>query len=225
MVSTHESAVVSTHESAVGASRFSRAREDSSRFVSGFARVRTRHRAVLPLAPYRRRSFVSLDSDSRSALPLPGSRCPLWFSRRAMPLAPRGVTTPHRYPPPPITSSLCARSRPRRRRLGVCVRGASGGPRSGDAGIFERPMASGRELYMRSRTRRRQRRAWPLRACVVSGGTQLVWNLYYKNKRARHSCAQPPARTRPHRMHIDRYTCRMQMHTQLTRPEHEMDRD
>ena len=62
---------------------------------------------------------------------------------------------------------------------------------------------------MRSRTRRRQRRAWPLRACVVSGGTQLVWNLYYKNKRARHSCAQLPARTRPHRMLIDRYTCRM----------------
>ena len=177
MVSTHESAVVSTHESAVEASRFSRAREDSSRFVSGFARVRTRHRAVLPLAPYRRRSFVSLDSDSRSALPLPGSRCPHWFSRRAMPLAPRGVTPPHRYPPPPlppppITSSLCARSRPRRRRLGVRVRGASGGPRSGDAGIFERPMASGRAIH--EEQDQEERRAWPLRACVVSGGTQLV---------------------------------------------------
>ena len=60
-------------------------------------------------------------------------------------------------------------------------------------------------------------------ACVVSGGTQLDGGTcIIKYKRARHSCAQPPARTRPHRMHIDgtHAAC-----TQLTRPEHEMDRD
>ena len=205
VVSTHESAVVSTHESAVGASRFSRAREDSSRFVSGFARVRTRHRAVLPLGPYRRRSFLSTTtrgprSRFRAVVARIGSTGALCLSR------PEALQPPTVTPPPPITSSLCARSRPRRRRLGVRVRGASGGPFRRRGGIFERPMASsGRAIH--EEQDQEERRAWPLRA---SFPVEPSWrNLYYKNKRARHSCAQPPARTRPHRMHIDRYTCRM----------------
>ena len=221
MVSTHESAVVSTHESAVGASRFSRAREDSSRFVSGFARVRTRHRAVLPLGPYRRRSFVSLDSDSRSALPLPGSRCPHWFSRRAMPLAPRGVTPPtvtppHRYPPP----LLRHRYAPAR------------APGAGDSASAFAAHPADRVPETRASSSVRWRLdvlgAGPggatsvAVACVVSGGTQLVEPCIIKTN-------VPVTAARSHPRARDRTECiSTGTHaacTQLTRPEHEMDRD
>ena len=196
----------------MGASRFSRACEDSSRFVSGFARVRTRHRAVLPLAPYRRRSFVSLDSDSRSALPLPGSRCPLWFSRRAMPLAPRGVTPPHRYPPPLLRHRYAPARAPG---AGDSASAFAAHPadQSGDAGIFERPMASGRAIH--EEQDQEERRAWPLRASFPVEPSW--WNLYYKIQ----TCpSQLRAATRAHATAQNayrRYTCRM--HTALSSPD------
>ena len=127
--------------------------ESSFAGTSRFVKIRQRIRAGTNKAS-RRVAPSSLSTPfvrfSRQRLavraPASGQSLPaLVLQARYASRAPRRYNPPP-LPPPPITSSLCARSRPRRRRLGVRVRGASGGPRSGDAGIFERPMASGREL-------------------------------------------------------------------------------
>ena len=80
-------------------------------------------------------------------------------------------------------------------------------------------MASGRAIH--EEQDQEERRAWPLRASFPVEPSW--WNLYYKIQ----TCpSQLRAATRAHatrhRMHIDgtHAAC-----TQLTRPEHEMDRD